>query len=118
MTQAQALALGLEPWVDVCALDEILPDTAVCALVDGQQVAVVRSGAQLYAVDNFDPFSRAFVISRGIVGDRRGRPMIASPIYKHAFDLQTGACVDDPDVCLRVFAVRVLNGRVEVRERP
>jgi len=115
MSQAQALVQ--ESWVDVCTLDEILPNTAVCAMVDGQQIAIVRSGAQLYAVDNFDPFSRAFVMSRGIVGDRRGRPMIASPIYKHAFDLQTGACVDDPTVSLRVFAVRVRHGRVEVCER-
>ncbi|HEX2676732.1 MAG TPA: nitrite reductase (NAD(P)H) small subunit, partial [Polyangiales bacterium] len=43
-------------WIDVCALDDIVPDTGVCALVRGRQVALVRAGDAVYAVDNFDPF--------------------------------------------------------------
>ena len=75
-------------WIDVCALDDILPDTGVAALVGGRQIAIVRvgvglgEGAEVYALDNFDPFSQAFVIARGIVGDRAGIPKIASPIFK------------------------------------
>jgi nitrite reductase (NADH) small subunit len=111
--QAQAQVVYSE-WIDVCALDAIAPSTGVCALVGRSQVAVVRAGRDLYAIDNFDPFARAFVISRGLVGDRGGVPIIASPIYKHAFDLRSGACLDDPSVCLRVWPVRVRNGRVEV----
>ncbi len=103
-------------WVDLCALDEIVPDTGVCALVGGRQIAVVRAGSQVYAVDNFDPFSRAYVISRGIVGDRGGIPKIASPIYKQSFDLRTGQCLDDPAVRIPIFRVRVHNGRVELLE--
>jgi nitrite reductase (NADH) small subunit len=107
-------------WVAACALDEILPDTGVCALIDGQQVALVRvgRGEQIYALGNFDPFSEAFVLSRGIVGDRGGVPKIASPIYKQSFDLRTGQCLDDPNVAVPVWAVRVREGRVEVRARP
>ena len=103
-------------WVDVCALDDILPDTGVAALVGGRQMAIVRvgDGAQLYAVDNFDPFSHAFVIARGIVGDRGGIPKIASPIFKQSFDLGTGQCLDDPAVWLASFQVRVVDGRVMV----
>ena len=86
-------------WVDVCALEEITPDTGVAALVDGRQIAIVRVGEgdqqQVYAVGNFDPFSQAFVIARGIVGDRGGIPKIASPIFKQSFDLRTGQCLDD-----------------------
>lgn len=106
----------MKRWVDVCALEDILPDTGVCALVGDRPVAVVRvgSGERLYAVDNFDPFSKAFVLSRGIVGDKDGAPKIASPIYKQSFDLETGQCLDDPAVRLPVFAVRVRRGRVEV----
>ena len=102
-------------WVDVCSLDAIAPNTGVCALVGGWQVALVRVGdAALYAIDNFDPFARAFVISRGLVGDRGGAPIIASPIYKHAFDLRSGRCLDDAAVQLRVWPVRVSDGRVEI----
>jgi nitrite reductase (NADH) small subunit len=103
-------------WVDVCALDDILPDTGVAALVDGRQIALVRlgDGAEVYALDNFDPFSRAFVIARGIVGDRQGVPKIASPIFKQSFDLRTGQCLDDPAVRLASYPVRVVEGRVLV----
>jgi nitrite reductase (NADH) small subunit len=115
-----AVAVELEDsalcWVDVCALDEILPDTGVAALVGGRQIALVRvgDGAEVYALDNFDPFSHAFVIARGIVGDRQGVPKIASPIFKQSFDLRTGQCLDDPSVRLASYPVRVAGGRVIV----
>jgi nitrite reductase (NADH) small subunit len=102
-------------WIDVCAFEDIVPDTGVCALVAGEQVAVVRTGfGSIYAIGNFDPFSKAYVLSRGIVGDAGGVPKIASPIYKQAFDLRTGACLDDPSVRVPVYRVRVRSGRIEV----
>jgi nitrite reductase (NADH) small subunit len=101
-------------WVDVCALEDIVPDTGVCALVGAHQIALVRIGDAVYAVDNFDPFSKAYVLSRGIVGDKAGVPKIASPIYKQSFDLRTGVCLDDPSVSIPVYNVRVRDGRVEI----
>ena len=116
---ARALT-GSEAWEDVCALGEILPATAVCALVAGRQVAVVRTAEPdaVYAIGNFDPFSKAFVLSRGIVGDRGGVPKIASPIYKQCFDLRTGECLADPQVRLPIFEVRIERGRVLVCREP
>lgn len=103
-------------WIDVCALDDILPNTGVCALIGKRQIAVVRVGdaGEVYAISNFDPFSKAFVISRGIVGDRGGVPKIASPIFKQNFDLRTGQCLDDPTVTVPAYAARVIEGRVEI----
>ena len=103
-------------WIDVCELEEIVPETGVCALVKGRQIAVVRAGDEVYAVDNFDPFSRAYVLSRGIVGDARGVPKIASPIYKQGFDLRTGECLDDPRVRIPVWETRIRQGRVEIKD--
>lgn len=103
-------------WRDVCALGDLIPGTGAAALVDGRQVAIVRmpDGDTVYAVDHFDPFSRAFVIARGIVGDKAGVPKIASPIYKQTFDLRTGACLDDPAVALPCWPARVRDGRVQI----
>ena len=103
-------------WVEVCGLSRITPGTGAAALIDGEQIAVVRarSGDQVYALSNFDPFSKAFVIARGIVGDREGTPNIASPIFKQSFDLRTGECLDDPSVRLPVYPTRVLDGRIEI----
>ena len=111
---------GMEAWEDACALDDLLPGTGVCALVAGRQVAVVRTAAPdaVYAIGNFDPFSKAFVLSRGIVGDRGGVPKIASPIYKQSFDLRSGQCLDDAQVRVPTYEVRVERGRILVRREP
>jgi nitrite reductase (NADH) small subunit len=102
-------------WRDVCAIDDVLPGTGVAALIDGEQIAIIRTrDSHFAALSNFDPFSNAFVIARGIVGDRAGVPKIASPIYKQNFSLQTGECLDDPTVRLAVFPIRVSGGRIQV----
>ena len=63
----------------------------MAALIDGVAVAVFRThDGALYALSNMDPFSGASVLSRGIVGDREGRPTVASPIYKQIFELRPG----------------------------
>lgn len=105
---------AVEAWVAVCKLSDIVPDTGVCALVHGRQVAVFRlSGlsddgdARVYAIDNYDPFSGANVLSRGIVGDLKGELVVASPIYKQHFNLLTGQCLEDAEVRVSVFPARV-----------
>ena len=108
-------AVAKEAWVDICPLAKLIPGRGVCALVAGLQVAVFRiSGEEIYAISNFDPFSGAFVLSRGIVGSRAERLKVASPIYKQSFDLDTGVCLDDATVSVRTFQVRVESGMVQV----
>ena len=103
-------------WVDICSLEAIAPNTGVCALVEGQQVAIFRVGSEdeVFAISNYDPFSKAFVLSRGIVGDRKGILKVASPIYKQNFNLLTGQCLDDETVSIPTYQVRVVEGRVQV----
>ena len=107
--------IQLTTWNAVCAFDEIVPDTGVCALLNGRQVAVFRVGQeQLFAIDNYDPNSNAAVLSRGLVGSLGERIVVASPIYKHHFDLQTGECLEAPAHSVSSFPVRVENGTVWV----
>ena len=102
-------------WIGVCPASALDVDRGACALIDGVQVALFRvADGTLYALSNFDPFSRAFVLSRGIVGDREGTPKVASPIYKQSFDLATGRCLDDPSVVVPVYPTRIVDGLVEV----
>jgi nitrite reductase (NADH) small subunit len=103
-------------WVDVCSLSAITPNTGVCALVEGQQVAIFRVGHEdeVYAISNYDPFSKTYVLSRGIVGDRNGIPKVASPLYKQNFNLITGQCLDDEMVSIPTYQVKVVEGRVQV----
>ncbi|MGV9826441.1 nitrite reductase small subunit NirD [Gordonia sp. NPDC003429] len=106
-------------WVRVCRLDDLTVGRGVAALVGPTQVAVFRLSAdaadpRLRAVDNIDPFGRAAVISRGIVGDRNGVPTVASPLLKQVFSLDSGECLDDETVALNTYPVRVVDGVVEV----
>mgnify|MGYP001592598177 CR=1 FL=1 len=102
-------------WTPVCTLDDILPDTGVCARVQGRHVAVFRVGAdRLYAIDNVDPRSGASVLSRGLVGNLGERVVVASPLYKNHFDLATGECVEAAEHSVRAHAVRVDGDRVLV----
>jgi len=106
-------------WVDVCPLDQMVPWRGVCALVGRHQVAVFRvSGDELFALSNFDPFSAANVLSRGIVGSKGDRLKVASPVYKQSFDLRTGDCLDDPSVAVPTFWVQVVDGQVQVALPP
>jgi nitrite reductase (NADH) small subunit len=104
----------INQWTTVCNLDQILPNTGVCALLADRQIAVFRVDDELYAIDNYDPFSKAYVLSRGIVGDRQGIPKVASPIYKQNFNLQTGQCFDEPSINIPTYPVRVMENQVQV----
>ena len=118
MSQTELINSTTQQWTTICPLDRILPNTGVCALVNERQIAVFRvgEGNDVYAIENYDPFSKAFVLSRGIVGDRHGIPKVASPIYKQNFSLLTGDCLDDLTVKLQTFSARVVDGQVQVSD--
>lgn len=103
-------------WRPICDATALQPERGVAALLpDGVQVALFRlSDGRLFALGNRDPFSGANVMSRGILGDRDGRPTVASPMHKQVFDLATGACLDDESVSLPTYEVTSRAGRIEV----
>ncbi len=104
-------------WISVCRYDDIVPNTGVCALVNGRHVAVFRveqAACRVYAIANFDPASQASVLSRGLVGSLGERVVVASPIYKHHYDLHTGECLEESRYTVDAYATRVLDGDVLV----
>jgi nitrite reductase (NADH) small subunit len=102
-------------WHDACVIDDVAPGSGLAVSVGDEQIAIVRTQQGfLAALSNFDPFSNAFVIARGLVGDGGGVPKIASPIYKQSFCLETGECLEDRNIRLAVFPVRVANGRIQI----
>lgn len=116
MTAEPALDEGA--WTRVCAFAELPVERGVTALVSGRAVAVFRTHDDaVYALSNHDPFSHASVLARGIVGSRGDVPVVGSPMLKQSFDLRTGVCLDEPSVAVARYAVRVVDGYVEVGPR-
>jgi nitrite reductase (NADH) small subunit len=104
-------------WTEVCALNQIVPNTGVCALINGEQIAVfhvIDGGQRVFAIGNYDPNAQASVLSRGLVGNLGERIVVASPIYKQHFDLQTGECLEAPEHSVNVYPARIADGKVWV----
>jgi NAD(P)H-dependent nitrite reductase small subunit len=104
-------------WGRACALEDIVPETGVCALVGEEQVALFRVADAVFAIGNHDPMSGANVLSRGLVGSLEDELVVASPLYKHHYSLLTGRCLEEPDRAVPVYQVRILDRMVWVRER-
>lgn len=107
---------GRLEWTSACPLRQLIPGRGVAVLLSGgEQVALfLLDDGNLYAVGNIDPYGRAAVMSRGLVGDRAGEPTVASPLLKQVFALVDGRCLDDESVRLPVYGVRVWGGVVQV----
>ncbi len=97
-------------WAPLCDLALLVPGRGVAALLpDGRQAAVFRDHLdRVHAVANRDPFTGAYVLSRGLLGSTPdGRIYVASPLLKQRFDLATGECLDDDSVRIDVHTTRV-----------
>jgi nitrite reductase (NADH) small subunit len=107
----------MSAWKVVCRLDDLQPDSGVCALVEGQQVAIffLVKEQVAYAIHNYDPIGKANVLSRGMIGDIKGEPVVASPLYKQHFSLKTGVCLEDENIAVPAYPVRIENGKVEIQ---
>ncbi|MEN9596035.1 MAG: hypothetical protein RL236_469 [Pseudomonadota bacterium] len=101
-------------WLNVCGVSDLQNDSGICALVNGEQVAIFYVQNSVYAVSNFDPFGNANVLSRGVIGDLKGQIVVASPLYKQHFVLETGVCLEDESVILPVYASRIENDTVQI----
>ncbi len=101
--------------VSLCKLDELLPYVGSIVLVDGEQVALFYvPGNGIYAIQDWDPIGKAYVLSRGIVGDLNGELCVASPLYKQHYCLKTGVCVEDDKYRLKTWQVSIDNETVNI----
>ena len=106
-------------WNNICKISDIVPNGARAALIDGEQVAIFRiqqgDSEQLFAISNYCPFSKANVLSRGLVGSIGETLVVASPIYKEHFNLATGQCIEDEDVKLKCWSVQLDGDTIQVQ---
>jgi nitrite reductase (NADH) small subunit len=106
----------MSEWISVCKDKDLLPGVGLCALHLGEQVALFKSDVtnEIYAVSNYDPIGEANVLSRGIIGSVGDAVVVASPLYKQHYNLQTGQCLEDETVCLKTYATRIQGDSIEL----
>ena len=106
-------------WSYVCEVSDLVVNSGVCALIDEKQVAIfnvkMNGTSSLFAVSNFDPIGKANVMYRGLVGSLGGVPVVASPLYKEHYSLESGECIEHPDIHLTSFAIKQDGERIYIR---
>lgn len=105
-------------WIPLFEADKLVHNAGVCARFEQKQIAVfcIREGDsdRLYAIGNWDPIGKASVLSRGIPGSVGESVVVASPLYKQHFCLETGQCLEQEDIKVPVYQVRNHQGIVEI----
>jgi len=113
-----------DEWISVCQDNDLLANTGLCALLEGEQVAIFKVGLpensrydqDLYAISNYDPFGKANVLSRGLLGNIGDHLVVASPLYKQHFDLVTGECLEDSEQNVKTYEVRRFNDEIQLKK--
>ncbi len=109
-----AAPVATKRWQAVCTLDEIPQEAGIGARLGGQHIALFRFGKAVYALEDREPGGSVSVLSRGILGDAGGEPVVISPLYKTRIRLRDGRQVDTGEVAVRAWPVKVDGDRVLV----
>jgi nitrite reductase (NADH) large subunit len=101
-------------WVMVGQVDDFPFDGGATIKYGKVQIAVFNftTRGEWYACQQMCPHKKAFVLSRGLIGDAAGEPKVSCPLHKKAFSLKSGECISGEDYQVDVFPVKVENGDV------
>ena len=96
-------------WVKVGTVHDFPHNGGATIKYGKVQIAVFNftSRGEWYACQQMCPHKKAFVLSRGIIGDLDGTPKVACPLHKKNFSLESGECLGGGDYAVQVFPVRV-----------
>lgn len=115
---------GQSRWQPVCPVVRVPLDRGVAVLLGDNPVALFRLSpvgdqkVEILAVGHLDPVTGSPVIARGLVGSSGLPPLciptVASPLLKQRYNLRTGVCLDDSRLRLPTYAVRIVEGTIEL----
>lgn len=106
-------------WQTVCAANDLVDNSGVCALVENEQVAIFKiksaNDEKIFAVSNWDPAGKANVLYRGLLGSVGDSIIVAAPLYKQRYCLESGKCLDDESLSVTVYPVRLEDDKVQLQ---
>lgn len=111
-------------WQTICSVSDLVENSGVCALIKGiktessidKQVAIFHlphTEQQVFAIGNYDPIGHANVLYRGIVGSVGDEIVVASPLYKQHFNLESGQCLQE-DISTDAYHARIVDNDVQL----
>jgi nitrite reductase (NADH) large subunit len=111
---------GTPSWVEVGRVSDFPHDGGATIKYGQVQIAVFNftSRSEWYACQQMCPHKKAFVLSRGILGDANGVPKVACPLHKKTFSLQSGGCISGGDYTVEVFPVKITGDAVYLQLPP
>lgn len=101
---------GDRGFVDLCAVDELPPGQVAARSLRDEALLLYREGSQVYCVTN-----ACAHLGLALDGGCVSEGVIECPHHGFRYRLDTGECLDVPEVQLVVHAVRVRDGRVAVK---
>ncbi len=100
----------MSEFLPVAEASHLPPGTGLTVQVDNHEVAVFNVGGHYCAIDGECPH-RGGPLGSGTVENGK----VFCPLHGWEYDLRTGECATRPDKPVRVHAVRVVDGHLEVR---
>ena len=102
-------------WHPAISLEQLSVGFSGCVKLEGQQIALFRyDKEEFYALENQCPHKKQMVISRGLMGDKEGKPKVACALHKNQFSLETGKCLSAELKDLKTFPVKIEAGQVYI----
>lgn len=99
-----------QTFVAVAALADLPPDSTLVVSATGFSILLCHHDSQIFAIEN-----RCSHADEPLACGRIKYGWIACPAHGARFDLETGAAMNPPaTVPIRTFAVRVIDGMIEV----
>lgn len=98
-----------QKWYPVCLVDDIPLREGRCVSFGEHRVAMFNLGGVVRAVQNECPHKQGPLSDGMITGEN-----ITCPLHTRTFDLKTGASLKEGEGQLKVYPVRVVDGRIFV----
>lgn len=102
-------------WTDIAKADDLPEGGRLCVSVSGRPLVVLRVNHEVYAIDNVCPHAGRPLEE----GEVRGKT-ITCPFHGYAYNLATGANLDQPDIepPVQTYQTRIEAGILQVRIPP
>ena len=107
-------------WFHACQVEDVPHNGGVCVKKGNDQITLFYFARtdKWYATQNLCPHRHQMALSRGMTGSVGGdqEPKVACPFHKKTFSLDSGKCLSGEDYRIKVYPVKVEDGKVFIGE--